>query len=650
MKILGNYYFFWKDKLGQWTRRPFTDNYGITYNCAEQYMMAQKALFFNDVETFFEIMMELDPAKQQKLGRKVKNFDNEKWNNVREMIVVQASLYKYTQNDEMYETLMGTKKLILVEASKSDKIWGIGRNEKYPYITDESTWLGLNLLGKSIMLARDYIYELGREEAKNKVVWNDKEQGEKIMNIKTATKWNFEIFDTDYYQLYMIYAMIMLGKANQITGYEGFVRNVKEETNPNKDYYIFSGTKEVTEYMERISKEVKNPNLVEGLIERLDGIAIIKNPNWKEELRERFKTLITDFEYSIVEEGTKVLPFIPVYQIKTPFWIGQTIETNLTNIYNGKTGAKTLLENVKNGNITDISIEDAQEVVDLANDLKETSKQKIFYDNYINKLKDKAKEFREVEDSAILLEAGYRRSLNKTIAKEASRIALEAGWDGTSNTMMFYYQGKEKINYASKIGGTTAHAFIMSFKTELEAFKACFEIYDNVVVPVDTYGDIKGVQTLIDNNLEPKDVRLDSGDFFKLPFESRKKLDAHGWTKTGNYLSGDVSIELIKELKARNVPYNKTMVGTKYVYCDELIARANSGFVYKVVQYEDIETKEMEYPIKKASGRSNYAGLKTIEKIGDNEFNIIANSNPKKLDLSLVKEINETSTINFIEK
>ena len=36
--------------LSQWYESPFTIE-GITYRCAEQYMMAQKALLFNDHET-----------------------------------------------------------------------------------------------------------------------------------------------------------------------------------------------------------------------------------------------------------------------------------------------------------------------------------------------------------------------------------------------------------------------------------------------------------------------------------------------------------------------------------------------------------------------------------------------------------------------
>ncbi|MBD3212176.1 MAG: DUF1768 domain-containing protein [Candidatus Lokiarchaeota archaeon] len=48
---------------------------GITYDCAEQYMMAEKARIFGDEETRKEIMeTKNDPHKCKHLGRKVKGF------------------------------------------------------------------------------------------------------------------------------------------------------------------------------------------------------------------------------------------------------------------------------------------------------------------------------------------------------------------------------------------------------------------------------------------------------------------------------------------------------------------------------------------------------------------------------------------------
>ena len=67
------YTFFYGGTFSQWFRSDFIiDN--ITYNCAEQYMMAQKALMFEDSFAYHKIMTTVNPFTQKKIGRKVINF------------------------------------------------------------------------------------------------------------------------------------------------------------------------------------------------------------------------------------------------------------------------------------------------------------------------------------------------------------------------------------------------------------------------------------------------------------------------------------------------------------------------------------------------------------------------------------------------
>jgi ribA/ribD-fused uncharacterized protein len=157
MKTINNYTFFWKDKIGQWNLKSFIDDDGITYNCAEQYMMAKKAQLFNDLETYSLIMKELNPAKHQKLGRLIKNFNEDTWIQHREEIVYQGNIYKFTQNKELKEVLLSTGTTILVEASPYDKIWGVGLSVNDPLILDQKNWRGLNLLGKILSRVRKKI-------------------------------------------------------------------------------------------------------------------------------------------------------------------------------------------------------------------------------------------------------------------------------------------------------------------------------------------------------------------------------------------------------------------------------------------------------------------------------------------------------------
>jgi ribA/ribD-fused uncharacterized protein len=125
--------------------------------CAEQYMMAEKALLMGDTEAYNQIMIELNPKKQKALGRKVKNWDEKKWKSRREEIVLAASLAKFSQNEKLKQILLSTGTKELVEASPYDKIWGIGLKASHPNAKNKSKWKGLNLLGQALVKAREKI-------------------------------------------------------------------------------------------------------------------------------------------------------------------------------------------------------------------------------------------------------------------------------------------------------------------------------------------------------------------------------------------------------------------------------------------------------------------------------------------------------------
>ncbi len=80
------YVTFWKADEGeennvfsQWYRgKPFAIN-GRTYVTAEQYMMSEKALLFNDLTMYSLIMNEPDPDQCKQLGRLVKGFVGHIW-------------------------------------------------------------------------------------------------------------------------------------------------------------------------------------------------------------------------------------------------------------------------------------------------------------------------------------------------------------------------------------------------------------------------------------------------------------------------------------------------------------------------------------------------------------------------------------------
>ena len=159
MKITDDYVLFWNGPFSQWfLGAPFTVN-SIEYNCAEQYMMAEKARLFGDNESLEKILAEKSPYHQKRLGKTVKNFNEKLWGECRQNIVTNGNIYKFSQNRFILDLLLSTKWRTLVEASPKDNIWGIGLDENDPRALNPKKWLGLNLLGYSLVEARDELRE-----------------------------------------------------------------------------------------------------------------------------------------------------------------------------------------------------------------------------------------------------------------------------------------------------------------------------------------------------------------------------------------------------------------------------------------------------------------------------------------------------------
>lgn len=153
MKRSNGFVLFWGGPFSQWYPHDMVIQ-GVTYNCCEQYMMAQKALTFNDSESHGHIMATKDPRKQKALGRQVKNFSAPIWDKVSRDIVFQANLAKFS-DPELKAYLMSFGQEEIVEASPYDKIWGIGLGEDDPRALDKSQWQGLNWLGEALMQVRE---------------------------------------------------------------------------------------------------------------------------------------------------------------------------------------------------------------------------------------------------------------------------------------------------------------------------------------------------------------------------------------------------------------------------------------------------------------------------------------------------------------
>lgn len=152
---------FWKPKeqfgyFSNWFISPMIDENGTRYEHVEMFMMAGKAKLFNDKFMLEQILKTTSPMRCRALGRKVTNFDERTWRREARNIVKQGLRLKFN-DPTLRRYLLETGDAILVEASPSDKIWGVGMTADNPDITDSTKWKGTNWLGQCLMDVREEV-------------------------------------------------------------------------------------------------------------------------------------------------------------------------------------------------------------------------------------------------------------------------------------------------------------------------------------------------------------------------------------------------------------------------------------------------------------------------------------------------------------
>lgn len=153
--------FFWRTnenfgEFSQWYKSPFVCD-GEMFSTAEQYMMYKKAMIFGDIEIANRILgtPHLHPHEHKKMGRMVANFDASRWMSMGTRVVVNGNFCKFTQNNDLMQMLMDTGSKELVEASPTDRIWGIGFSASHA-MSNTMMW-GENKLGRCLMTVRSMI-------------------------------------------------------------------------------------------------------------------------------------------------------------------------------------------------------------------------------------------------------------------------------------------------------------------------------------------------------------------------------------------------------------------------------------------------------------------------------------------------------------
>ena len=177
---------------------------------------------------------------------------------------------------------------------------------------------------------------------------------------------------------------------------------------------------------------------VNGLHFTADDIAYLRSTNL---FQEDFLDYLKDFHFTgdiyAIPEGTIVFPKEPLLKVIAPIMEAQIVETAILNIINHQS-------------------------------LICTKAARVVY-----------------AAGGGVMEFGLRRAQGPDAGTYGARAAVIGGCVGTSNVLAGQM-------FDIPVKGTHAHSWIMSFKTELEAFRNYANLYpDNCLLLVDTYDTLK---------------------------------------------------------------------------------------------------------------------------------------------------------------
>ncbi len=211
-----------------------------------------------------------------------------------------------------------------------------------------------------------------------------------------------------------------------------------------------------------------------------------------------------------------------------------------------------------------------------------------------------------------VMEFGLRRAQGPDGGLVGARAAIIGGCSGTSNVLA------AKL-FNLKTLGTHAHSWVMSFNTEIEAFRAYAAVFpNNITLLVDTYDPLEsGIPNAIKVFTELRQqgincrgaIRLDSGDLAKLSKEAWRQFQEAGFEEPVIVASNELDEDLIAELKRQGAKINSWGVGTHLITASNCPAL---GGVYKLVAIKNGDTWEPKIKISGNIAKITDPGRKRI--------------------------------------
>lgn len=147
-------FYFWRPQyangeFSNWSNHPIVED-GVAYPTVEHYIMYHKAKLMGDDATAAMILTTRHPMLAKKLGREVKDYNEDLWVAKRCDVLLKALALKASQHPTILKRLRETGDRLIAEASPWDAIWGIGCDASQARCVDVGRW-GMNLLGKGWM-------------------------------------------------------------------------------------------------------------------------------------------------------------------------------------------------------------------------------------------------------------------------------------------------------------------------------------------------------------------------------------------------------------------------------------------------------------------------------------------------------------------
>ena len=119
-------------------------------------------MIFGDEKSAKAVLATEDTAAQQAIGRKATGYIGSVWAGMRQIVVLNGLMAKFSQNEDLKQKLFDTGDAYLVECAGSDKIWACGIRLNDDKRFDAANWTGDNILGFALMEFREKLREAAR--------------------------------------------------------------------------------------------------------------------------------------------------------------------------------------------------------------------------------------------------------------------------------------------------------------------------------------------------------------------------------------------------------------------------------------------------------------------------------------------------------